>query len=105
MTGWLEYFVEGLVTQMREVQERGEAVIRRDVILAKARKAGIKDRPLSILAFILKQGRGTVAECEAALKQNRRTLQRDLKMLVDKSFLREVGSGPTDPTKFYEPLL
>ena len=60
---------------------------------------------LSILAFILKQGRGTVAECEAALKENRRTLQRDLKMLVDKSFLREVGSGPTDPTKFYEPLL
>lgn len=105
ITGWLEYFVEGLTTQMHEVQDRGEIVIRRDVILVKARKAGIKDRQLSLLSFVLKQGRGTLAECEAALKENRRTLQRDLKMLIDKGFLREVGSGPTDPTKFYEPLL
>ena len=105
ITGWLEYFVEGLATQMREVQACGEIVIRRDVTLAKARKAGIKDRQISLLSFILKQGRGTLAECEAALKENRRTLQRDLKMLIDKRFLREVGSGPTDPTKFYEPLL
>jgi hypothetical protein len=29
MTVWLEYFVEGLATQLREVQERGELVIRR----------------------------------------------------------------------------
>ena len=80
-------------------------MIRRDVTLAKARKAGLKDRQLSLLSFILEQGRGTLAECEAALKGNRRTLQRDLKMLMDKRFLLEVGSGPTDPTKFYEPLL
>jgi Fic family protein len=105
MTGWLEYFTDGLSTQMREVQERGESVIKRDVVLAKARKAGLKDRPLAILAYILKSGRGTVAECESALKENRRTLQRDLKVLVDKGLLREVGSGPTDPTKYYEPLL
>ena len=97
ITCWLEYFVEGLATQMREVQERGEIVIRRDIILVKARKAGIKDRPLSILAFILKQGRGTLTECETAFKENRRTLQRDLKMLIDKGFFRAVGSGPTDP--------
>ncbi len=105
LTGWLEYFTDGLATQMLEVQEHGEAVIRRDVVLAKARKAGLKDRPLSILEFILKRGRGTVAECESGLKQNRRTIQRDLKILIDQRLLREVGSGPTDPTKFYEPLL
>lgn len=105
ITCWLEYFVEGLAAQMREVQERGEAVIKRDVVLARARKAGIKDRPLALLTFILKRGKGTLAECETTLKENRRTLQRDIKMLVDKGLLREVGSGPTDPTKFYEPLL
>jgi len=105
ITGWLEYFVEGLATQMREVQNRGQVVIQRDVVLAKARKAGIKDRPLTVLSFILKQAKGTLAECAAALKENRRTLQRDLKILVDKGFVREVSSGPTDPTKYYEPLL
>jgi hypothetical protein len=46
-----------------------------------------------------------VAECEEKLKMNRRTLQRDLKLLVEKGLVREVGTGPTDPTKYYEPLL
>lgn len=105
LTGWLEYFVEGLATQMPEVQERGERVIRRDVVLSKARRAGMKARPMAVLAFLLDQGKGTVAECEAALKENRRTLQRDLRLLVDKGFAREVGTGPTDPTKYYEPVL
>lgn len=105
LTGWLEFFTDGLATQMREVQERGEKVIRRDVTLARARKSGLKDRPLSLLAFLLARGKGTLAECENALKENRRTLQRDLKLLVERGLVREVGTGPTDPTKFYEPLL
>ena len=105
LTGWLEYFTEGLAAQMREVQQRGESVIRRDVVISKARRAGLKDRPVSVLAFLLEHGRGTVAECEAALKQNRRTLQRDLKLLIDKGFLREVGTGATDPTEYYLPVL
>ena len=32
---------------------------------------------------------------------NRRTLQRDLKALVDKGLLAERGTGPTDPTRHY----
>jgi predicted HTH transcriptional regulator len=50
-------------------------------------------------------GKATVAECEEELKMNRRTLQRDLKLLVEKGLVREIGTGPTDPTKYYEPLL
>jgi len=46
-----------------------------------------------------------VAECGEELKMNRRTLQRDLKLLVEKGLVREVGTGPTDPTKYYQPLL
>jgi hypothetical protein len=36
---------------------------------------------------------------------NRRTLQRDRKLLVEKGLVREIGTGPTDPTKYCEPLL
>src|SRR5215475_15655120 len=32
LTGWLDYFVEGLAIQMDEVTERGKRAIRRDVI-------------------------------------------------------------------------
>ena len=33
LTGWLEYFVTGLQTQMIEVRDRGEQVIKRDLIV------------------------------------------------------------------------
>lgn len=105
MTGWLEYFTEGLNAQMREVQMTAERVIRRDVILAKARKNGLKERSIALLGYLLTAGKATVAECEQDLKMNRRTLQRDLKLLIEKSLIKEVGTGPTDPTKYYQPLL
>lgn len=104
LTGWLEYFTEGLATQLREVQARGEAVIRRDVLLSRAAKTGLKERPRRILTFLLNHGRARVSDLEAALGESRRTLQRDLRRLVEEGFAREVGSGPTDPTKHYEPL-
>lgn len=105
MSLWLEYFTEGLAAQVQEVQKRGEEVIRKDVMLSKAREAALKDRVVDLLAFLIEQGKATTAECERALGENRRTLQRDLKLLVEKRFVREVGAGPTDPTKYYEPLL
>ena len=33
-SGWLEYFVEGLATQMDEVTERGKRAIKVDVLLS-----------------------------------------------------------------------
>jgi Fic family protein len=105
MTGWLEYFTQGLSAQMREVQVTAERVIRRDVILAKAQKKGLKERPIALLGFLLDAGKATVAECEGGLKVNRRTLQRDLRLLVENGLIGEVGTGPTDPTKYYQPLL
>ena len=104
MTGWLEYFTEGLGAQMRDVQMTAEHVMRKDVILTRARKNGLKDRPVAILGYLLNAGKAIVAECEEELK-NRRTLQRDLKLLVEKGLVREIGTGPTDPTKYYEPLV
>ena len=99
MTGWLEYFTEGLGAQMRDVQMTAQHVMRKDVILARARKNGLKERPVAILVYLLTAGKATVADCEEELKVNRRALQRDLKLLVEKDLVREVGSGPTDPTK------
>ena len=105
LTLWLEYFTEGLATHMREVQVTAEHVMRRDVILARARRKGLKERPVAILAYLLEVGKATVAECEGALKANRRTVQRDLKLLIERSLVREVGTSPTNPTNYYQPLL
>jgi hypothetical protein len=44
----------------------------------------------------------SLADCEGLLPDvARRTVQRDLKVLVDKELVLEVGHGPTDPTRHY----
>ena len=58
MTGWLEYFTEGLGAQMRDVQMTAGHVMRKDVIPARARKNGLKDRPVAILGYLLNTGKG-----------------------------------------------
>ena len=99
LSEWLEYFTEGLATQLAEVKARGERAIRRDVL---AREHGLSDRQALALGHVLEHGRLTIQEYAALCPEaNRRTLQRDLKTMVDKGLLREWGTGPTDPTRHY----
>jgi Fic family protein len=101
LTGWLEFFVGGLATQMEEVKARGTVAIRADVI---ARAHQLNDRQSAVLAEILSAGRLGVADLERLFSTvNRRTLQRDLKRLLQKGLVRESGSGPTDPNRLYVP--
>ena len=99
MTGWLEYFVEGLSTQLTEVKARGEQAIRRDVI---AKQHNLSDRQALALSHILVHGSLNIQGFERLHPRvTRRTLQRDLKLMVDKGLVAEKSSSPTDPTKHY----
>lgn len=99
LTGWLEFFVEGLATQLAEVKERGEISIRSDVI-AKTHRLNL--RQAEALDHLFSSGKLTLADLEQRFPQtHRRTLQRDLKVLVSKGLLREAGAGPTDPNRHY----
>ncbi len=53
MTVWLDYFITGLETQIIEVRERGEQVIRRDVLV---QKYGLNERQGKAIEFLLKHG-------------------------------------------------
>ena len=99
MTGWLEYIVEGLATQLAEVRRRGERSIRRDVLV---REHSISDRQAKALGHILEHGSLTIQEFEQLCPDvNRRSLQRDVKVMVDKGLVSEKATSPTDPTKRY----
>jgi Fic family protein len=99
LTGWLEYFVAGLATQLQEVRSRGEDAIRADVV---AREQGLSARQATLLAAFISSRRLSLADCEVLLPDvARRTVQRDLKAMVDKGLIAEVGHGPTDPTRHY----
>ncbi len=99
MTGWLEYFVEGLTAQLAEVRERGEQAIRRDVLIKEHR---LSDRQAKALGHILEHGSLTIQDFEHLFHEvNRRSLQRDLKVMIGKGVVIEKATSPTDPTKRY----
>lgn len=101
ITGWLEYFVVGLAIQMREVTDRGKRAMKTDLI---AQRYGLNDRQSKALGHVLEHGSLTIQGFKALYpKINRRSLQRDLKALLEKGLLSERGTGPTDPTRRYLP--
>lgn len=99
LTGWLEYFVRGLSTQLQEIRSRGEQAIRGDLLAATRQ---LNPRQARLVAAFMDQKRLSLAECEALLPGvTRRTLQRDLKSLLAQGLIREIGRSPTDPTRHY----
>ena len=89
MTGWLEYFVAGLTTQLGEVKQRGERAIRRDALV---KQHGLSDRQAKAIDHILEHGSLTIQDFERLCPEvNRRSLQRDLKAMIDKGLLLSEG--------------
>ncbi|MHB8071500.1 MAG: Fic family protein [Candidatus Cryosericum sp.] len=102
MTGWLEYYVSGLATQMQEVQNKGEQVIKTGVLQIKAGSAGLSGTALSVFSTILREGSQTPADLTAKLHISRSTVQRQLKNLIEAGLVRAVQSSTHDPTVRYE---
>ena len=90
MTGWLDYFITGLETQMIEVKERGERVIRRDVL---TQKYHLNERQAKAIEYLLQHERLTIQNYEALCPEvNRRSLQRDLKTMIEKELIASEGA-------------
>lgn len=90
LTDWLEYFTAGLAAQMREVQERGERVIRSDVLV---RKLNLSDRQRMALGYALENGGIRIREFESLCSGvSRSTLQRELRSMVEKGILSPEGA-------------
>ncbi len=91
MTGWLDYFIIGLQTQMVEVKERGEQVIRRDVLV---QKHSLNERQAKVLDLLVKKEAVHITEFEKICSEvTRRTLQRDLNQLIELNLVRLKGSA------------
>ena len=90
MTGWLDYFITGLETQMIEVKERGEQVIKRDVLV---QKHSLNERQSKALGYLLQNDKLTIQDFENICPDvNRRSLQRDLKGMLDKELVSAEGA-------------
>jgi Fic family protein len=102
LTGWLDYFVAGLETQLEEVRERGKQAIQLDVLAAERR---LNARQVDVLRYLLLQESMSIRDFERIQPSvARRTLQRDLKDLLVKGLIAEVGQASTDPNRRYQKM-
>jgi Fic family protein len=101
MTTWLEYFVDGLRSQMTEIQAKGEQLIKQDSQLQKIKKIGLNKRQEKAIKHLIIKGTLSVNEYQSVVSCIRRTAQRDLEELVEKKIIKVVAKSATDPTKHY----
>lgn len=92
MTGWLEYFVTGLETQMAEVRDRSEQIIRRDILV---KQHGLNERQTKALGHLLQHETMSIQDFESLCPNvNRRSLQRDLKGMLNQDLI--IAEGATN---------
>lgn len=101
MTTWIEYFVDGLRSQMAEIQTKGEQLIKQDSQLQKIKKIGLNKRQEKAAKHLIIKGAISVNDYQSVVSCIRRTAQRDLEDLAKKGIIKAVAKSHTDPTKHY----
>ena len=88
-TGWLEFFTDGLATQMQETVDRGTLAIKIDVL---TKEHGLNQRHVQMLHRLLDCENLTIQDFEGVFPDvTRRTLQRDLKRLEEIGMVERCG--------------
>jgi len=91
MTSWLEYFVNGLRSQMEEIQEKGKKVILSEKLVDRFVKFDLNDRQKKIVRYLFVNSQIDNQQCQTLCKSIKRTATRDLTGLVNASVLIKKG--------------
>lgn len=90
LTTWLEYFTNGLVNQLQEIQSKGEKIIKLDVLSLKMNLSAYQRQ---ILEFGLQHDPFTLQQLSEHYKDiSRRTIQRELKKMLEMNLLNGIGA-------------
>jgi Fic family protein len=106
MTGWLEYFAEGLGHQLEEVKIKGERAIKKNILFEKTKKYDINSRQKKALEFLIENQRIDNSKYQEVCKTIKRTATRDLTELVNLGLLEKHGEkkGVYYTLKLFESL-
>jgi Fic family protein len=90
MTAWLEYFVDGLATQLQEVLNRGQQIMKLDILTI---QNNLSRREKEAIELALDQNGLSIKELQLLFPDtSKRTLQRELKHLLDLGLLKVEGA-------------
>lgn len=93
ITGWIEYYVNGLKSQVIEVKKKGEKIIKKEVLLEKTRKMDLNQRQQKIMEYLIDNKTISRAEYANICKISRRTANYDLEELKAKQLIKPQGVG------------
>lgn len=91
MTSWLEYFIEGLRSQMIEIQEKGKKIINAESIVKQLKDHDLNTRQEKIIRYLVLNERIDNEQCQKLCNSIKRTATRDLTSLVEKGILDKKG--------------
>ena len=91
LTGWLEYFTEGLRSQLMEVKEKGMSSIKREIREERIKGLDLNDRQKRALDFLVENRRIDNTTYQEVCGTIKRTASRDLSHLVEVGLLERHG--------------
>ena len=91
MTAWLEYFVDGLRSQMKEIQAKGKKIIIADKAVVMLKELSLNARQEKIVRYLVINEQIDNEQCQKVCKSIKRTATRDLTALVEKEVLEKRG--------------
>ena len=91
MTGWLEYFIDGLRSQMKEIQGKGKKIITADKMVKRFEDKGLNDRQAKIIRYLVVNEQIDNEQCQKLCNTIKRTATRDLTSLVEKNIIERIG--------------
>jgi Fic family protein len=91
MTAWLSYFVEGLRSQMEEINEKGKKIIISEKIVKTLVQYSLNLRQEKIVRYLVVNEQINNEQCQRLCGSIRRTATRDLASLVKKGLLLKKG--------------
>jgi Fic family protein len=91
MTAWLGYFVEGLRSQMEEIQDKGKKIIVSEKIVKALAEYNLNLRQKKIIRYLVVNEQINNEQCQRLCESIRRTATRDLVSLVEKGLLLKKG--------------
>ena len=96
MTAWLEYFVNGLQSQMEEIQQKGKKIIIADRVIKMLQDINLNVRQEKIVRYLVINEQIDNEQCQKVCNSIKRTATRDLTALVEKNVLERRGEkkGP-----------
>lgn len=91
MTAWLSYFVEGLRSQMEEINEKGKTIIISEKMVKVLAPYNLNARQEKIIRYLIVNEQINNEQCQRLCGSIRRTATRDLTSLVKKGLLLRKG--------------